>query len=73
MEEKAVNDIMKILTQDGMTTGQAKSVLQRVQLIFSESSKNFLDQSEAKEVLGTPCRYDGFRVSSDRTTDAIHQ
>lgn len=73
MEEKAVDDIMKILTQDGMTTGQAKSVLQRVQLIFSESSKNFLDQSEAKEVLRTPCRYDGFRVSSDRTTDAIHQ
>ena len=25
-----------------MTTGQAKSVLQKVQLIFSESSKNFL-------------------------------
>ena len=65
MEEKAVNDIMKILTQDGMTTGQAKSVLQKVQLIFSESSKNFLDQSEAKEALGTPCRYDGFRKSTN--------
>lgn len=65
MEEKAVNNIMKILTQDGMTTGQAKSVLQRVQLIFSESSKNFLDQTEAREVLRTPCRYDGFRKSAD--------
>lgn len=65
MEEKAVNDIMEILTQDGMTTGQAKSVLQKVQLIFSESSKNFLDQSEAKEALRTPCRYDGFRKSAD--------
>ena len=65
MEEKAVNDIMEILTQDGMTTGQAKSVLQKVQLIFSESSKNFLDQSEAKEALRTPCRYDGFSKSAE--------
>jgi hypothetical protein len=73
MEEQAVNDIMKILAQDGMTTGQAKDVLQKVQLLVLESSKNFLDQSEAKEVLGTPCRYDGFKDSSDRTTDAIHQ
>ena len=70
MEEKAVYDIMKILTQDGMTTGQAKSVLQRVQLIFSESSKNFLDQTEAREALGTPCRYDGFRKSAEEKKDS---
>ena len=70
MAEKAVNDIMKILTQDGMTTGQAKSVLQKVQLIFSESSKNFLDQTEAQEALGTPCRYDGFRKSAEEKKDS---
>lgn len=71
MEEKAVNDIMKILTQDGITTGQAKDVLQRVQLLVLESSKNFLEQSEAKEALGTPCRYDGFRKSAEEKKDSL--
>lgn len=71
MEEKAVNDIMKILTRDGMTTGRAKSVLQRVQLIFAESSKNFLDQSEEKEVLGTSCRYDAIQMQGGHNDKSI--
>lgn len=58
MEEKAVNNIMQILTQDGLTVEQSKSILDRVQLIFMESSQNFLNACDAKEVLGTPSRYD---------------
>lgn len=57
MEEKAVEEIVAILTQEGMTVKQANSVFGRVQLILMESSKNFIDGSDAKEVFGTPNRY----------------
>lgn len=57
MEEKAVSEIIKILTQEGMTYRNVKRILERVQLITMDSSKNFLDGSNAKEVLETPNRY----------------
>ena len=62
LEEKAVMDIMKILTQGGISVKQSKSILDRVNVIFMESSKNFLDDCDAKEVLGTSSRYDVFKV-----------
>ena len=62
MGEKAISNIMQILTQDGLTVEQSKSILDRVQLIFMESSQNFLNSCDAKEVLETPSRYDVFKV-----------
>lgn len=57
VKKKAIKDIMAILTQEGMTVRQANSVFGSVQLILMESSKNFIDGSDAKEVFGTPNRY----------------
>lgn len=62
LEEKAVMDIMKILTQGGISVKQSKSILDRVNVIFMGSSKNFLDDCDAKEVLETSSRYDVFKV-----------
>ena len=62
LEEKAVMDIMKILTQGGISVKQSKSILDRVNVIFMKSSKNFLDDCDAKEVLETSSRYDVFKV-----------
>ena len=47
LEEKAVMDIMKILTQGGISVKQSKIIL---------------DDCDAKEVLETSSRYDVFKV-----------
>lgn len=57
-EKEAVAEILKILTQKGMKVKQAKRIFERVQSILMESSENFLNDSDAKEVFGTPNRYD---------------
>ena len=69
LEEKATSDIMKILMQDGLTFKQSKSIFERVQVLFMESSKNFLERSNAKEVLEVPTRYDDFRDKEKNRED----
>lgn len=51
--DKTVNDILEILTKDGMSYADAKNVFNQVQVILMRSSENFLDSKSAKEVLRT--------------------
>lgn len=51
--DKTVNDILEILTRDGMSYADAKNVFNQVQVILMRSSENFLDSKSAKEVLRT--------------------
>ena len=51
--DKSVNDILEILTRDGMSYADAKKVFNQVQVILMRNSENFLDSKSAKEVLST--------------------
>jgi len=56
-EDEIAYAIINMLTSNDMTFKQAKAVLQEVDLIMQESSTNFRDNADAKEVLETPNRY----------------
>lgn len=56
-EDRIAYDIINMLSSSGMTFKQANDALQTVNLIMQESSMNFRDNADAKEVLETPNRY----------------
>ena len=47
-----VNDIIKILTQDGTPMKIAKSAIDKAYALFLEESKHFLNEQDASEVFG---------------------
>lgn len=49
---KMVNDIIKILTQDGTPMKIAKSAIDKAYALFLEESKHFLNEQDASEVFG---------------------
>lgn len=55
--DKIANDIISMIVSSGMTFKQANDALQVVNLIMQESSMNFRDNADVKEVLETPNRY----------------
>lgn len=72
LEAEAINAIIKILTADGMTFEQSADILKKVQLIMMESSKNFLDQANAREVLETPNRYSTWLTNGDADKNHVN-
>ena len=56
-EDEIANDIISMIVSSGMTFKQANDALQVVSLIMQESSMNFRDNADVKEVLETPNRY----------------
>lgn len=48
---KAISDVMDIITQEGMTFRDAKSVIDNVQQMIVASSEDFLKHASAKEAL----------------------
>lgn len=56
-EDEIANDIISMIVSSGMTFKQANDALQIVNLIMQESSMNFRDNADVKEVLETPNRY----------------
>ena len=47
-----VDDIIKILTQDGTPMKIAKSAMDKAYALFLEESKHFLNEQDVSEVFG---------------------